>query len=151
MTSSQVPCSKGIECPFGSSLDALLSGSSPFGDRFVPKIQPGWVFGESWFLASAGGSHPSSFNDPVKPLVFWRFRGFFQVRKRFLRQYKSYKNPHWSTCTPYAPYGIFTYTFGGWLYGKCMGVNIPSPWIKRVLNLAKAQQEKSLQNHAHTS
>ena len=42
MTSSQVPCSKGIECPFGSSLDALLSGSSPFGDRFVPKIQPGW-------------------------------------------------------------------------------------------------------------
>jgi len=37
-----VPCSKGIECPFGSSLDALLSGSSPFGDRFVPKIQPGY-------------------------------------------------------------------------------------------------------------
>lgn len=38
---AQVTCNEGIRCPFASSIDALRSGTSPLGDRFLPTIQRG--------------------------------------------------------------------------------------------------------------
>lgn len=37
-----VTCNEGIRCPFASSIDALRSGTSPLGDRFLPTIQRGY-------------------------------------------------------------------------------------------------------------